>query len=149
MSTISTKLASDLGSPCGGPTLRLAADSVADRSARWQLALDSAWRRKLDEAIALSKASCGLTSDADDCPSNPGVRASRRLQARAERAFDELAAIEDAIARLEGGTYGMCESCHQAMSDAWLADKPEVRYCPDCSLRRVSWPRPRLSICPS
>jgi RNA polymerase-binding transcription factor DksA len=114
MTTTSTKLATDLV-PVAGPAGWAPA-------ARWRLALDSAWRRKVDEVIALSKASCGLTSDEDGSPAGRGVQVSSRLRARTERAYDELAAIEDAIARIDDGKYGICESCHQAMPDEWLAD---------------------------
>jgi DnaK suppressor protein len=143
MRTISRKLAADLG-PVAEPTLRHPVDSVDDRLARLRLTLDTAWRRKMDEVIALSKAFCGLTSDDEGNPARPDVRASSRLEARTERAYDELAAIEDAIARIDDGTYGMCASCDRPMSEEWLADKPEVRYCPDCYLRRVSRQEPDL-----
>ena len=99
----------------------------------WRLALDRAWQRKMDEVIALSKACCGLTSDDDSRPADLGVRVSRRLQARTALAYDGLADIEDAIARIDAGTYGMCAGCDQAMCDEWLATRPERRYCPDCS----------------
>jgi DnaK suppressor protein len=115
------------------------ADSIGDSRAAWRLALDSAWRRKMDEVITLSKASYGLTSDTDGSLPDRGVRVSSRLRARTESAYDDLAAIEDAIARVDDGTYGMCAGCDQAMTDEWLAEKPEGRYCPDCSLRLVSW----------
>ena len=97
--------------------------------------LESAWQRKIDEVIALSKAVYGLPSDDDDSTASRRTLASGRLQARTERAYDELAAIEDAIARIDAGMYGMCEGCDVAMPDAWLADKPEAEYCPECSLR--------------
>jgi RNA polymerase-binding transcription factor DksA len=135
MTTRSTKLAADLVPPAE-PALRHRVDSVEDRRVRWRLALDSAWHCKIDEVIALSRACCRLT------PDDNAVRVSTRLQARTERAYDDLAAIEDALARIEDGTYGTCAGCDQAMSDEWLADRPEVRYCPDCALRRVSRPRP-------
>jgi RNA polymerase-binding transcription factor len=134
MTTISTKLTPDLDP--AEPNLRYLVHSIDERRARWRLALDSAWRRKMDEVIALSKAFCGLTSDDGGSPANRGVRVSSRLHARTECAYDELVAIEDAIARIDDGTYGMCASCNRIMSDEWLADKPEVRYCPDCALRR-------------
>lgn len=137
MTTIVTKPAADLAAPAE-PIVRHRVDSEQDRRLRWRLALDAAWRRKIDEAIALSKALCGLTSDEDASPASRGMPESGRLQARTERAYDEVAAIEDAIARVDDGTYGICAACDQAMSDDWLADKPEVRYCPQCSLRRVS-----------
>jgi len=136
MATISTKPAADLVPPAE-PTPGHLLDSVDDRRARWRLALNSAWQCKIDEVIALSKAFCGLTSEDRGSLADPSVRVLNRLQAKTERAYDELAAIEDAVARIDDGTYGLCASCHHAMSDEWLADKPEVLYCPDCSLRQV------------
>jgi DNA-directed RNA polymerase subunit RPC12/RpoP len=137
MATILTKPAADLVPP-GEPTPGQMADSVENRGARWRLALDSAWHCKIDEVVALSKALCGLGSVDGDSPASQGDRALGRLETRTERAFDELAAIEDAAARIDGGTYGLCASCGQAMSDDWLADQPEVLDCPDCSLRQLS-----------
>jgi DnaK suppressor protein len=102
-----------------------------------RLTLESSWQRKIDEVIALSKAIYGLAPDDDGSPAGPRIRASGRLHARTERSYDDLAAIEDAIARIDEGMYGMCEGCGLAMPDEWLAAKPQVRYCPDCSLRRA------------
>jgi len=100
-----------------------------------RLNLEAAWQRKIEEVIALSKACYGLTPDDDDSPASRCTQASGRLRARTERAYDELAAIEDAIAKVDDGMYGMCEGCDLAMPDEWLADKPDVQYCPDCSVR--------------
>lgn len=130
--------------PAAGPSLQDLVYSDGNRQVRWRLTLDSAWRRKMDEVIALSKVFCGLTSDDDGNPAGPGVRVSSRLEARTERAYDELVAIEDAIARINDGTYGICASCRQCMPDEWLAGNPAVRYCPDCFLRRTSRPEPDL-----
>jgi DnaK suppressor protein len=143
MRTTQTKLAAGLVPPTG-LSLRDPVDSDGKRPARWRLILDSAWRRKMDEVIALSKVFCGLTSNDDGNPARPGAWASSRLEARTERAYDELVAIEDAIARIDDGTYGMCASCRQSMPDEWLADNPAVRYCPDCFLRRTSRQEPDL-----
>lgn len=136
MATIPTTPAADLVPPAE-PTPGHLVDSVEDRRTRWRLALDSAWQCKIDEVIALSKAFCGLTSDDRRRPADISVRVLSRLQAKTGRAYDELVAIEDAVARIDDGGYGLCASCDQAMSDEWLADKPEVLYCPDCSLRQV------------
>ncbi len=147
MTTIGTKLATG-PVPSAGPALHHSAGPIEDRRVRWRLALDSAWQRKIDEVITLSKAVCGLTSEDDAGPADPVVQVSARLRARTERAYDELAAIEEAIVRIDDETYGLCAGCERAMSDEWLADKPEVRYCPDCSLRLVSWQRPGLRQAP-
>jgi RNA polymerase-binding transcription factor len=133
MTTTSTKLAAAGLVPRARPKRQHPADSVKDRRGAWRLALNSAWQRKIDEVIALAMASNGLTSDAEYGPARQDVRVSSRLQARTERAYHEVAAIEEAIARIDAGTYGMCAGCGQVMSDEWLADKPAAQYCPDCS----------------
>lgn len=138
MRTTSTKLAADPAPPAG-PTIQHPVDSAGHTLVRWRLTLESAWQRKIDEVIALSKTGCGLTSDDDGNPGSRSVRVASRLRARTERAYDELAAIEGAIARIDAGTYGLCAGCDQRMSDEWLADEPEARYCPDCALRLVRW----------
>ena len=103
--------------------------------ARWRPALESRWQRKIDEIVVLSRAGCGLSGDPDD---TVGYQAGR-LGARIARNYDELAAIEEALGRLADGSYGVCSGCDQPMGDEWLAEGPATRYCPDCSLRLVSW----------
>jgi DnaK suppressor protein len=134
MTTTSMKLAPASLVPQARPKRQHPADPAKDRRGAWRLALDSAWRRKIDEVIILSKASGGLTSDVDSDPADQGVQVSGRLLARTERAYYEVAAIEEAIARIDAGTYGMCTGCGKTMSDEWLADTPEAECCPDCSL---------------
>jgi DnaK suppressor protein len=137
MTTASTKLAAASMVPRARPNRELPGDSKPDRRGAWRLALNSAWQRKIDEVIALSMASGGVTSEAEWGPADQDVPVSSRLHARTERAYHEVAAIEEAIARIDAGTYGMCDGCGQIMSDEWLADMPETQYCPDCSLRLV------------
>jgi len=40
--------------------------------------------------------------------------------------------VELALARLDDGTYGRCESCGSAIADAELADDPLGRACAPC-----------------
>jgi DnaK suppressor protein len=129
-------------------TNQAAATADLDPLVGTRLALESAWRRKVDEVIVLSMAFCELTPGANGILADRGVQVSSGLRARREHAYDELAAIEDAIARIDAGTYGLCAGCSEAMPDEWLADTPEVRYCPDCSLRLVDWPQPGLPGAP-
>lgn len=112
-------------------------DGIASSAdlARWRLALESRWERKIDEIVVLSRAGCGLPGDPDD---TVGYE-SRRLSARIAGNYEELAAIEEALARLADGSYGVCLGCDQPMEDEWLAEGPATRFCPDCSLRLVSW----------
>ncbi len=46
--------------------------------------------------------------------------------------FDiELAEIEEALARIEDGSYGQCERCHKPIGEARLEAMPHARYCVD------------------
>lgn len=45
---------------------------------------------------------------------------------------DEIVAIDDAIQRLELGTYGACEECFKAIEKARLKALPFVRLCVKC-----------------
>ena len=41
----------------------------------------------------------------------------------------ELKDIDDALQRLEQGTYGICEECGKPIDEARLEVKPWARYC--------------------
>ena len=43
----------------------------------------------------------------------------------------ELADVERALALLDDGTYGQCETCGQTVDDAVLARAPATRLCSD------------------
>jgi DnaK suppressor protein len=44
----------------------------------------------------------------------------------------ELEAIEEALQRIEVGTYGLCESCGQAIEPRRLEVMPETPFCRNC-----------------
>jgi RNA polymerase-binding transcription factor DksA len=46
---------------------------------------------------------------------------------------ETLESVEDAIARIEGGSYGSCERCGQEIGSERLAAMPFVRYCISCA----------------
>ena len=46
-----------------------------------------------------------------------------------------LAAIDAALARLAGGTYGICTSCGAPVGDARLEARPHSEHCIDCQRR--------------
>jgi len=49
-----------------------------------------------------------------------------------------LSAIEDALARIRHGRFGICEECGQAISKARLEAVPWTRLCKDCMERQDS-----------
>jgi DnaK suppressor protein len=48
----------------------------------------------------------------------------------------ELEAIEEALQRLENGTYGLCEACGQHIEPRRLEIMPETPYCRNCMSQR-------------
>jgi len=44
-----------------------------------------------------------------------------------------LAEVEDALARIENGTFGICENCHQEIPRKRLEALPYTRYCIRCA----------------
>jgi DnaK suppressor protein len=48
----------------------------------------------------------------------------------------ELEAIEDALMRLENGSYGLCEVCGQPIEPRRLEIMPETALCRNCQSYR-------------
>lgn len=50
-------------------------------------------------------------------------------QALAAQLRNELEEVERALAKLDQGTYGRCETCGEPIAPARLEAKPAARYC--------------------
>lgn len=78
----------------------------------------------------------GSTDDDEHDPE--GVTLSSewsRLKGLADAAQAELAQVEDALHRLDAGTYGVCTSCGRAIPAARLEVRPFAELCVDCAER--------------
>lgn len=53
-----------------------------------------------------------------------------------DRDRDKLVAIDDALARVDGGSYGICESCESDIAEARLEALPFTRLCVGCQAER-------------
>ncbi|MFN8544818.1 MAG: TraR/DksA family transcriptional regulator [Candidatus Binatia bacterium] len=53
-----------------------------------------------------------------------------------DRDRDKLQAIDDALGRVEDGTYGICEMCESDIAEARLAALPFTRVCVNCQAER-------------
>ncbi|WP_029253995.1 TraR/DksA family transcriptional regulator [Paraoerskovia marina] len=76
------------------------------------------------------------TSNADDEHDPEGSTiAFERAQtaALASQADTDLAEIDAAIARLDDGTYGICEACGREIAPARLEARPTARSCIACA----------------
>ena len=47
----------------------------------------------------------------------------------------ELASVQRALGRVDGGTYGVCPRCEEDLSDARLDAKPDALLCVSCADR--------------
>lgn len=54
-------------------------------------------------------------------------------EALASQLKDALTEVENALRKLDDGTYGNCERCGQPISAARLEAKPASRYCINCA----------------
>jgi len=52
-----------------------------------------------------------------------------------DREREKLLAIEEALARMEEGTYGICEECEKKIRLERLKVLPFARYCVECQSR--------------
>jgi RNA polymerase-binding transcription factor DksA len=55
------------------------------------------------------------------------------IEALAGRLTEALRDVDDALAKLEKGTYGQCESCGKEIGDARLDAMPAARLCIACA----------------
>jgi len=83
------------------------------------------------EVVAASRDS---NADDEHDPEGATIAFERsQLDALANQARDHLSEIDAAIARLDDGTYGVCEGCGQPISDARLKARPVARACITCA----------------
>ncbi len=58
------------------------------------------------------------------------------VEALAGNLRESLGDVEAALAKLDNGTFGVCEGCGQPIAPARLEAKPAARFCIDCASKR-------------
>lgn len=53
-----------------------------------------------------------------------------------DREREKVAAIEDALSRVEEGVYGVCDACESDIAEARLVALPFTRLCVNCQAER-------------
>lgn len=76
----------------------------------------------------------------DEVETSPLDRATARLlndlsREAAGHHSAEMRALRQALARLDDGSYGLCEECGQPIGASRLLARPEARLCIDCQTR--------------
>ncbi len=83
---------------------------------------------------ALVAASRDTNADDEHDPEGATIAFERsQLGTLASQAEAHLAEVDAALARLDRGTYGVCERCRLPIADARLEARPTARWCIDCA----------------
>jgi len=85
---------------------------------------------KLEE-LGLSGA--GLTYDSNFADSSQVTAERGEVEALGAKLREALQEVEDALAKLTDGTYGICEDCGRPIDPLRLEAKPAARYCINCA----------------
>ncbi len=89
-----------------------------------------------DIAVIMEAAEVGATDDEHD-PEGATI-AFERAQAIAllGETRDQLGVLDEALGRVDTGTYGQCESCGQQIAPERLAARPAATRCIACASSR-------------
>ncbi len=116
-------------------------DSSTGASVRLQLARErTELLARLEEMghdfAALVVASAGSNADDEHDPEGSTIAYERsQLGALTDQVRRHLAEVDAALARLDAGHYGRCESCGRAIGDERLSARPAARWCIECAGR--------------
>ncbi|HTV12611.1 MAG TPA: TraR/DksA C4-type zinc finger protein [Acidimicrobiales bacterium] len=90
-------------------------------------------RQELQE---LGYGSEGLSYDPNFADSSQVTAERGETEALATTLTTNLVEVEHALGKLDAGTYGICESCHQEIAPARLEAMPAARFCISCAAHR-------------
>ena len=83
---------------------------------------------------ALFAASRDSNADDEHDPEGATIGFERaQLTALLAAARRRIAEVDDALGRMEAGTYGVCEKCGRPIGDERLAVRPFARFCMACA----------------
>lgn len=105
---------------------------VVERAATELATRRSAWEQRLSRIRRdRRRASAPLEADlAEQAVQRENDEALDALDTQGRQA---LASIEDALARIREGRYGVCERCHGEVEAARLEAEPIARQCAPCA----------------
>ncbi len=90
-------------------------------------------RRELEE---LGYGSVGLSYDPNFADSSQVTAERGETEALGTTLTTNLVEVEHAIAKIDAGNYGECESCHGEIAPARLEAMPAARFCIECAGKR-------------
>jgi RNA polymerase-binding transcription factor DksA len=104
--------------------------AVAERLRQERDGVSARLARMTRELSSLFDASAGSNADDEHDPEGQTIAYERsQLSSLIQRAQEHLAELEAATTRLQQGTYGTCEVCHEPIPAARLEARPTARTC--------------------
>jgi len=105
----------------------------AERTEFFQALLQS----RLDELVGEARSTMTNLSEGEESYADPTDRAAAesdlnfllRIRDRERKLIQK---IQEALQRIENGTYGICESCGEEIGDKRLEARPVTTQCIDC-----------------
>jgi DnaK suppressor protein len=93
-------------------------------------ALERDWQDIVD-------ASRSVATDDEHDPEGATIAFERaQLETLIGQARHQILELDDAISRIQGGSYGRCEECGLPIAPERLEVRPTARTCIDCAARR-------------
>jgi RNA polymerase-binding transcription factor DksA len=93
-------------------------------------------RSLVGDYAGIVEASADSNADDEHDPEGATIAFERsQVGALVEQARVHLAEVDAALARVEDGTYGVCESCGRPVDPARLEARPVARTCIGCASR--------------
>lgn len=129
-----TKIA---GLPVGPGEEPWTTDEISEVRDRLETDVATAREEIRETEDALAERLTDPVEGAGDDPADTGAKAFQREHdlALAYNTRDLLAKSEQAIERMDAGTYGVCESCGRAIGKARLQAYPRATLCVTCKQR--------------
>jgi DnaK suppressor protein len=78
----------------------------------------------------------GLDFDPNFADSSQVTAERGEIEALAATLRETLSEVERALAKMDAGTYGVCEGCGRPIAHPRLEAMPAARFCIDCASRR-------------
>ena len=101
----------------------------ANTTSALRLELESQRTSLRQELQELGYGTEGLSYDANFADSSQVTAERGETEALAMSLTANLLDVERALAKLDNGTFGSCESCHREIAEARLEAMPAARYC--------------------
>lgn len=113
---------------------RYAAEMVRDELLRLRAGAEAEAATLARDLEGLFAASRDSNADDEHDPEGATVGFERaQLTSLLAAARKRVAEVDDALGRLDAGTYGICEGCGQPIAEERLAVRPFARHCITCA----------------